>query len=474
MIKKTTTFLFLIASDFICLYFCFAVAFLIRGEILPVFYPSFLERPIFFHIYSTHFYMFSIWALVFLFERLYTKRHSFWEEMRLLLTGISISFTIIAVLIFITQQYLLYSRVIIFIAWILSLILFPLFRLFTKTQLIRFNMWKKRVLVIGPINSTSTLIDAIKKNKILGYDVVGCLTADPGKIGQTISGVKVLGHIEEIEEWKEKVNFEDIIVTLPDVPRDQLIPLMKRWENVSETIRLIPRTGDLITTGVEIENIGNVLSLTVRRNLAKPWNILIKAVFEMLLALVSLVIVSPFFLVLALAIKLDSKGPVFFIQERCGKWGKKFKLIKFRSMFVDADLRLESYLKEDQKAQEEWQQFKKLKTFDPRVTRIGKILRRFSLDELPQILNVLNGKMSLIGPRPYILEELKEVESVKSIILQVKPGISGLWQTSGRSNLSFNERLVIDEYYIRNWSFWLDIVILIKTIKTFSKGEGAF
>ena len=141
---------------------------------------------------------------------------------------------------------------------------------------------------------------------------------------------------------------------------------------------------------------------------------------------------------------------------------------------MDADLRLESYLKGNQKAQEEWQQFKKLKTFDPRVTRAGKVLRRFSLDELPQILNVLNGKMSLVGPRPYILEELKEVESVKSIILQVKPGISGLWQTSGRSNLSFNERLTIDEHYIRNWSFWLDIVILIKTVKTFSRGEGAF
>lgn len=466
--------MFLIASDFACLYLCFAIAFLLRGELIPVFYSSLLDRPIFFHIYSTHFYMFFVWALVFLYEKLYTKRHSFWEEARLLLTGTSISFTIIALLIFMTQQYLLYSRVIILLAWIISLILFPLFRLFTKNQLIRFNMWKKKVLVIGPINSTSTLIDAIKKNKILGYEVVGCLTVDRGKIGQTISGIKVLGHIDEIEEWKEKVHFEDIIVTLPDVPRDQLIPLMKRWEQVSETIRYIPRTGDLITTGVEIENIGNVLSLTVRRNLAKPWNILIKVVFEMLLALVFLVIVSPLFLIFALAIKIDSKGPVFFIQERCGRWGKKFKLIKFRSMFLDGDVRLDSYLKEDQNAREEWEQFNKLKTYDPRVTKIGKILRRFSLDELPQILNILNGKMSLIGPRPYILEEFKEVESVKSIILQVKPGISGLWQTSGRSNLSFNERLILDEYYIRNWSFWLDIVILIKTIKAFSKGEGAF
>lgn len=464
----------LIASDFVCLYLCFAVVFLVRGEVLTVFYPALLERPIFFHIYSSHFYMFFIWACVFLYERLYTKRHSFWDETRLLLTGTTISFTIIAVLIFITQEYVQFSRLIIFMAWMMSLVFLPLFRLFTKNQLIRLNMWKKRVLVIGPINSTSTLIEAIKKNKILGYDVVGCLTADPCKIGQTISGVKVLGHMEEIEEWKKKAPFEDIIVTLPDVPRDQLIPLMKRWEQVSETIRYIPRTGDLITTGVEIENIGNLLSLTVRRNLAKPWNIAIKAVFEMMLALVSLIIFSPVFLILALSIKLGSKGPVFFVQDRCGRWGKKFKLIKFRSMFMDADSRLESYLKEDQKAQEEWQQFKKLKTFDPRVTRIGKILRRFSLDELPQIFNVLTGKMSLIGPRPYILEELKEVESVKSIILQVKPGISGLWQTSGRSNLSFNERLNLDEYYIRNWSFWLDIVILLKTIKVSSKGEGAF
>ena len=126
------------------------------------------------------------------------------------------------------------------------------------------------------------------------------------------------------------------------------------------------------------------------------------------------------------------------------------------------------------KARREWEQYKKLKSCDPRVTRVGKFLRKYSLDELPQFLNILKGDMSLAGPRPYIMEELKEVESLKSVILQVKPGITGLWQISGRSSLPFKERIKIDEYYIRNWSLWLDIIILLKTFRVTTSGSGAF
>jgi undecaprenyl-phosphate galactose phosphotransferase len=125
-------------------------------------------------------------------------------------------------------------------------------------------------------------------------------------------------------------------------------------------------------------------------------------------------------------------------------------------------------------AREEWLKYKKLKSHDPRVTQIGKFLRKYSLDELPQLINVLKGEMSLVGPRPYIMKELKEFKSLKSILLQVKPGMTGLWQTSGRSLLTFKERLEIDEHYIRNWSLWLDMIIMIKTFKVSTLGKGAF
>jgi len=141
---------------------------------------------------------------------------------------------------------------------------------------------------------------------------------------------------------------------------------------------------------------------------------------------------------------------------------------------ADADRRLENFLAANSQAKEEWERHKKLLSFDPRTTRVGGFLRRFSIDELPQIFNVLKGEMSLVGPRPYLREELEEVRQVKSLLLQIKPGMTGLWQTSGRSLLPFRERLNLDEYYIRNWSLWLDQVILMRTIKVALSGHGAY
>jgi len=143
-------------------------------------------------------------------------------------------------------------------------------------------------------------------------------------------------------------------------------------------------------------------------------------------------------------------------------------------MYLDAETRLEKHLQQNPLLREEWIRFKKLKTSDPRVTRIGKFLRKYSLDELPQLINVLKGEMSLVGPRPYIIEELEGIKEIRSMLLQVRPGITGLWQVSGRSLLPFEERLALDEYYLRNWTLWQDIVILIKTIGVFFSGKGAY
>jgi undecaprenyl-phosphate galactose phosphotransferase len=343
-----------------------------------------------------------------------------------------------------------------------------------KRFLSRLNIWKKKVIIIGSANGISTVIEAIRHSKSMGYDIVGCLTDDRSKNGLVDAGVPMLGHYDEIETWKDRTGFEDIIVTLPNIPGDQFISLLKRWDGVSETIRYIPRTGDLITTGIEIENIGKILSLVVRKNLHKPWNVLMKTLFEFVLSVILLAPLLPLFLVIAAAIKLDSRGPAFFRQERYGRRGRRIKVIKFRSMFLDADRRLDDYLKRNPEAREEWMTFKKLKTSDPRVTRVGAFLRKFSLDELPQVLNVLKGDMSLVGPRPYLHEELEEVKQMKSILFQVKPGITGLWQTSGRSLVAFEERLKLDEYYIRNWSLWMDLIILMKTAKVTASGHGAF
>jgi len=151
-----------------------------------------------------------------------------------------------------------------------------------------------------------------------------------------------------------------------------------------------------------------------------------------------------------------------------------FTLLKFRSMYVNNQKRLNDYLKSNPKAKDEWIKYKKLKTYDPRVTKVGRIIRSFSLDELPQLFHILQGKMSLVGPRPYLLKELEKQHSRKNTLSKVKPGLTGLWQISGRNKLAFAERLVLDEYYIRNWSLWFDIIILIKTVGVLISRKGAY
>jgi undecaprenyl-phosphate galactose phosphotransferase len=163
-----------------------------------------------------------------------------------------------------------------------------------------------------------------------------------------------------------------------------------------------------------------------------------------------------------------------FKQQRVGEKKSLFTLFKFRSMYVDGNSRLQQYLSDSPIAQEEWKKYKKLKSYDPRVTRVGRIIRKYSLDEIPQLFNIVLGKMSLVGPRPYLIEELKGKAAFTGRIAKVKPGITGLWQVSGRSEVFFEERIGLDDYYIRNWTLWLDIVILLRSLKALFSGEGAY
>ena len=474
MWKKVLSFSSLVLSDFIAILLSFLLAFLIRRDLLPEIIPYLRNRPVFFEIYLNHAYVFFIWFAVFFYDKLYFKRYAYWEEARLLLKSTTLAFSVVMVAVFVTHQYFPFSRMIILMAWVISPVALMLSRYITKRLIVGLGLWRKKVLVIASGERASLLIESIQRNRAMGYDLTGCLTDNPEEVGREYSGVFVLGLYQECAKWQQELGFEDIIVSLPDMAREEIVDHLKHWDQLCETIRYVPRTGDLITTGVEIENIGRILSLTLRKNLHKPWNVLVKTVFEFFLVLLLSVLFLPVLLLIVVAIKVDSSGPVFFIQDRYGKRGKRIRVIKFRSMFQDADARLKKHLEHDPQARNEWEKFKKLKNSDPRVTRVGRVLRRHSLDELPQFCNVLKGDMSLVGPRPYLMEELKQVETLKSILLQVRPGITGLWQTSGRSTLSFSERLNVDEHYLRNWSFWLDLVILARTVQVFFSGEGAY
>jgi len=205
----------------------------------------------------------------------------------------------------------------------------------------------------------------------------------------------------------------------------------------------------------------------------KNRNLMCRRFFDILFSIIVLILMFPLMLLIGLAIKLTDGGPVFFTQERVGYKGKKFKIFKFRTMYPDAEKRLKDILEKNPKAHEEWNRYRKLRN-DPRITNVGKFLRKYSLDELPQFFNVLKGDMSVVGPRPYLPEEIPLMGESKEIIFQVKPGITGIWQVEGRSEIDFKKRLEMDEWYVKNRSFWLDLKIILKTVKVMLTGKGAY
>ncbi len=473
--KKVLSLLILILSDFMVVILSLLLAYLVRSSLLPGILRAYKQiwlAP--FSYYLQFFYFAGIWIVIFANEKLYTKRFPLWEEVKILLKSTTISSSLIMIMIFVARMQLEFSRTIVITVWILSLFLFPLFRFLTKTLLVKFNLWKKNLLIIGVMQTALLVLKCIQKNKTMGYEVLGFLDDDPAKIGKTYGGVKVLGPISEQENIAKTYGSKDIMVSTPTLPREKLKELLVKCEIISESLWLIPRTGDFITEGVEINPLGEVFVLRIKRNLTKPWNILLKNLFDITLTIILIIFTLPLMFVISLAIKLNSKGPVLFIQERLGQREKPFNLFKFRSMYINSNQLLSEYLEENPESKEEWRKYKKLKNYDPRITKVGRFLRKYSLDEFPQLFNIIQGKMSLVGPRPYLLEELEGKESFKHTVSRVKPGITGFWQTSGRSELHFDKRIALDEFYIRNWSSWLDMTILMKSIKIWLSGKGAY
>ncbi|MEK7754682.1 MAG: sugar transferase [Acidobacteriota bacterium] len=199
----------------------------------------------------------------------------------------------------------------------------------------------------------------------------------------------------------------------------------------------------------------------------------IKRILDVLSAAALMVLALPFALAIAIAIPLETRGPVFFVHTRVGKGNRRFRLWKFRSMVVDADTVLEHYLEQHPDLRSEWSTTRKLKD-DPRVTRVGRLLRRSSLDELPQLWNVLRGDMSMVGPRPIVEDEIPKYGAAFSLYSQVPPGLTGLWQVSGRSDMSYRRRTQLDSQYVQNWSLWTDLVVLVKTVRVVLFGHGAY
>jgi len=453
--KKILSLLFFIISDFISFFLLYIIALNLKnlGRII---FPQILETN-----FSAEFlFFFFIWFLEFLAAGLYTKRRTIGEETKsIILTHTRSSIILLAISYLLKMLHI--SRGIVMIIFVLGAPFFLAGRAFVKFILYKLGIWGKEVLFIGIKPFPESFIKKIGENFFLGY--------------RSPSFIKIENPIflkGIIEKFQNKRNF-DIIINSYGIKKEDIIFLIENIGKSGDSIFLLPDISGIATTG-ELLMLGDAPLLNINLNLGKPWNIYIKNSIEWVLALVIFILIFPLLLVISVLIFFFEGRPVLFSQERLGKDGRRFNLYKFRTMFPDADDKLNEYLQKNEPARKEWEKFMKLKGFDPRVTRLGKFLRKWSLDELPQIFNVLKGEMSLIGPRPYLPREIERMGIYKDVILRVKPGITGLWQVSGRNSLGFEDRLKLDEFYVRNWSLWLDFVILFKTPFVVLRGKEAY
>jgi lipopolysaccharide/colanic/teichoic acid biosynthesis glycosyltransferase len=291
-----------------------------------------------------------------------------------------------------------------------------------------------------------------------------------GKFAE-VEGVPVIGDLTLAPVLAQRLKIPYAVVAMPGVDSQKLVQIVERIGGKFSHLLIIPDLFGFATMGVPAKSLGGILGVEVRQQLLLPGPRLAKRVMDVALTSIGAIFVLPFLLLIAALTKLDSRGSIFYTQKRLGRDGEHFKAYKFRTMHGDGEERLKAILDADPQLRAEYEIYHKLKK-DPRVTRVGRILRKFSLDEFPQLLNVIKGDMSLVGPRPYIERELTEMGGQEKIILRAPPGMTGMWQVSDRNATSFLQRVQIDVYYVRNWSPWLDIHILAKTFGVVIKGSG--
>jgi len=473
MFRKTIRLLSLIGFDVASLFLSLFLAYLIRKDILFYIHPTFRIWTFPFKTYLVNYpYFVGLWVVVLAYERLYTKRFALGEEVKRLWKGASCSFLIIMALTFTARLSMDVSRTVIILSWALSLCLLPVFRLAAKKILNKAGIWQRNILILGAGRTGGMVLERVKKNKNMGYKPVGFLDDDKAKLGRKIGGIKVLGKVSEIKSWVRKKKVGDVVIAMPGVSREKLLAVVGVCEGVVDEIKVIPDMFGLATVGVKAEDLDGILLFDMEWNLAKPHSIFVKRVIDVILSSLAAAILSPLMLFISIKIRRESEGPAIFRQKRLWNEEGTFDFLKFRSMYLDGDERLRRLLKENPEARKEWETYAKIRSGDPRVTKSGRWLRKYCLDELPQLISVLGGEMSMVGPRPYLLRELEKMGGYRKTILKTLPGMAGLWQVSGRNELTFEDRLRLEEYYVRNWSLWLDFVILVKTVKVVWKGEG--
>lgn len=366
------------------------------------------------------------------------------------------------------------SRLFVGLLWIFSIVLVTLSRYLFAHILNWASVGSVPVLLVGAGKTANLVLQGIRDDVGLNFNVIGYVD-DAGPQEENVGNLPYLGTFGQVVEVIDKTQVQDVCIAAPGLTPDKLNSLIHTIQPHVRNLSFVPDLIGLPVNGIEVDSLFNerLMFMSLKNNLARPYNRFIKRIFDLVLTTLGVVVLSPVFLLLAVLIKLDSRGPVIFAHQRIGKNGKLFPCLKFRTMCVDADKKLKEYLAANPEARKEWEAEFKLKD-DPRVTRVGKVLRKTSLDELPQLFNVLIGQMSLVGPRPIVTAEIPKYGPYIKDFYMVHPGITGMWQVNGRSDTTYEERVQMDSWYVRNWDVWLDIMLLWRTFGVVLQHKGAY
>ena len=460
----------LLLLDGACIAVSMALAYLLRFEVMeyqPDFSPAFYVRLVGIAL--------LMWESIFAFFQLYDKDHLFggFKEYSSVVTACSVGVVGLVLYGFLDRSFSHnISRMWLAMVWAFSVIGVGVTRFVYRRwiyHLRKQGFLARRALIVGANEEGEEIASQLRALPTSGFKMMGFVDPDLA-VGTRVRDMPVLGDLSALKKLVEQSGVEELIVIPTALSRDQLLEIYRDWGK-DRRVRISLSSGlyELFTTSVQVREVGFVPLLSVNQTRITGIDAAVKAVLDYVLTLMGGMFLSPFLLLIAVLVRLDSKGPIIYRRRVVGLHGRAFDAFKFRTMMHNA----EEYLEQHPELMEEWEQSGKIEN-DPRITRVGHVLRRYSLDELPQLLNVLKGEMSLVGPRMLTSGELRHFGRWRYNLLTVKPGLTGLWQVSGRADLAYEDRVRLDMQYIRNHTFWLDLKLLMNTISAVLTGKGAY
>lgn len=415
-----------------------------------------------------------VFLLFIFFKGLYGRRIIVYQMTERLLLACLGGTVFSVLLMFLTQVSGQVSRLFVVLFTLFAFLLLSITRLIICRIIRNIRAFQVPILIVGAGKTADIIVRQLMEDSGMRYRIVGFLE-DRKPYRTYEKDLPILGGFNDLENVVKETGVNSVLIAAPGLSQNKLSDMIYRAQSLVKNVSVVPNLVAVPMSNITVESFfdAKIMVLNIRNNLDNRWNRILKRTFDLTATVIGGLMISPILLAIALWVYHDSPGPVIFKHRRVGRNGKEFNCYKFRSMCVNSKEVLEHLLATAPEAKAEWDKEFKLKN-DPRITKSGAFLRKTSLDELPQLWNVLKGEMSLVGPRPIVKKEISKYGQYFREYKMVRPGITGIWQTSGRNDVDYLERVQMDNWYVHNWSVWIDLVLLWRTFGVVLAGNGAY